>query len=51
MDIRKMLVPCADVTLYAPNTGGHGETALAMMTVTNGWIAARLLGLPTTTEG
>lgn len=41
----------ADVTLYAPDTGGHGETGFAMLTVTNGWIAARLLGLPTTTEG
>lgn len=38
----------ADVTLYAPNTGGHGTTAFAMMTVTNGWIDARFLNLPTT---
>ena len=38
----------ADVTFYSPNTGGHGQTALAMAAVTNGWIAARLLGLPTT---
>ena len=41
----------ADVTLYAPDTGGHGTTGLAMKTVTQGWIAARLLNLPTTTEG
>lgn len=41
----------ANVTLYAPDTGGHGTTGLAMMTVTTGWIAARLLNLPTTTEG
>ena len=41
----------ADVTLFAPDTGGHGRTGVAMQTVTVGWLAARLLGLPTTTEG
>ena len=41
----------ANVTLYAPDTGGHGTTGLAMKTVTEGWVAARLLNLPTTTEG
>ena len=40
----------ADVTFYAPNTGGHGTTGLVMMTVTTGWISARLLALPTTNE-
>lgn len=40
----------ADVTFYAPDTGGHGTTGLVMMTVTTGWISARLLGLPTTAE-
>lgn len=40
----------ADVTFYTPDTGGHGTTGLAMTTVTTGWVAARLLGLPTTGE-
>lgn len=37
----------ANVTFYAPNTGGHELTGGAMEGVATGWISARLLGLPT----
>ena len=37
----------ADVTFYAPQTGGHGITSVLMAPVVTGWITARMLGLPT----